>query len=533
MRHVEIAISSSDRRDIEQRLTGRFYTPIPIADRLAAEAVVAKPHPATVGDPFCGDGRLIVSWLAAVGRRANGVQRSLRRIVLWDYDENAVAVARKRVIAELSRLNFRCCEVQAIVCDTFERAQTSFRSLDLVLTNPPWELLKPDARDGMTAGVEYREELRSYADKLTHVYPGAASAKGKAMTGYGVNLARAGAVASVMLASNDGVIGIVLPSSIFADQASSPFRQEFYSRLRVTHIDSFPAEARLFEGVDQPFVTVIGRASDSTKNFVLRRFDKQLEEIETRRVVIDDPSRPLALTVGADHERIVGDLAQRHASLQMLEADMLYGLWLGRELDETRLSDYLTDAPGGVPFLKGKHVFPFHIHRDEVWRVDPKRRAVPPTVRHMRLAWRDVSRPTQRRRMHVALVPKGNVTGNSLGVAFFRYGPVERIGVLLALMNSMVFEIQVRTQLATAHVSQGILRKCTVPLRAFEDKRVTQHLLDLVQKRSHSSGDLPELEVEVAKAYNLDRESFASVLDAFPKLTQAERDAHLGSELWR
>ena len=134
--------------------------------------------------------------------------------------------------------------------------------------------------------------------------------------------------------------------------------------------------------------------------------------------------------------------------------------------------------------------------------------------------------------MHVAQVPDGNVTGNSLGVAFFNYGPIERIRVLLALMNSLVFEIQVRANLATAHVSQGVLRKCTVPLEAFENEELRARLLDLVDQRTQSDSELPELEVEVAKAYGLGREDFATVLDAFPKLTDAERTDHLKSELW-
>lgn len=134
--------------------------------------------------------------------------------------------------------------------------------------------------------------------------------------------------------------------------------------------------------------------------------------------------------------------------------------------------------------------------------------------------------------MHVALVPDGNITGNSLGVGYFREGPAERALILMAVMNSMVFELQVRTHLATVHVSQGILRKCGVPLALFENARLCARLLDLVGRRLKVDSDLPELEIEVAKAYGLGREEFATVLDAFPKLTVPERNAHLIKELW-
>ena len=43
---------------------------------------------------------------------------------------------------------------------------------------------------------------------------------------------------------------------------------------------------------------------------------------------------------------------------------------------------------------------------------------------------------------------------------------------------------------------------------------------------------LPEFEVVVARAYGLDRDAFASVLSAFPKLSAEEREALLCKDLW-
>jgi Alw26I/Eco31I/Esp3I family type II restriction m6 adenine DNA methyltransferase len=532
MEHVETARRRSEREDLERRLTGRFYTPRLVAERLAEQALQACPEPGSIGDPFCGDGRLILAWLRLAAH--SSALRSLRRIVLWDYDAQAVQVAREQVRAELVGLGLmESVSIIAEPGDSFARVASMLGGIDTLLTNPPWELLKPDARDGLVDEAGFKDQLRSYASFLAREFPGAMSAKGKAMTGYGVNLARAGAIASAMLASAEGVVAIVLPSSIFADQASAPFRREFFRRLSVTRLDWYPAEARLFEGVDQPFVTVLAAAGAATSSYLLTRFDKALSLLEQRQASISaDASKPIALNVAGKHESLVAKLSASHAPLSLLEADMRYGLWLGRELDETRLAESLTEGEEGVPFLKGRHVFPFEVVRDEVWRISPKKRQIPGSVRELRLAWRDVSRPNQRRRMHVALVPPGNVTGNSLGVAFFRYGPPEYVRVLMAIMNSMVFELQVRAHLATAHVSQGVLRKCAVPLSCFEDAPTRERLLALVETRLASHAESPELEVAVARAYGLTQEQFAAVLEAFPKLTPAECASYLRSEFW-
>jgi Alw26I/Eco31I/Esp3I family type II restriction m6 adenine DNA methyltransferase len=483
VRHVEVAVASSHRADLAQRLLGRFYSPAVIADRLASAAVRSA---GTICDPFCGDGRLITAWLTS------GVDLTrVTRVALYDYDAQAVAVAVERVRAVVPN-----AIIDAAAGDTFERPVETF---DLVLTNPPWELLKPDTRDGLRDASSFRHAVRSYAQRIGERYPEA--------LGHGVNLARAGALAAIDRVRDGGHLGIVLPASLLADRASSAFRAALFGRIGVERIESYPAEAKLFADVDQPFVTLSG-VRGGTSSCTLRRHDANLRVLD-ERVLAATTSAPLPLLLGAAQCELVERVQRAHPALASLE-----GLWLGRELDETRLAESLTTSRRGVPFLKGRQVFPFRVAPGEL-RIDPSKRAIPATVRERRLAWRDVARPSLKRRMHVALVPDGHVTGNSLGIGFFR-DRSDRIAQLMAVMNSFLFELQVRAELATAHVSLGIVRRCAVPPFA-----------------GSLRGPSPALEVSVARAYGLDRDAFATVLDAFPALTADERAAHLSRELWR
>jgi hypothetical protein len=125
------------------------------------------------------------------------------------------------------------------------------------------------------------------------------------------------------------------------------------------------------------------------------------------------------------------------------------------------------------------------------------------------------------------MVPDGHVTGNSLGIAYFRYGAAERIRILMAIMNSMTFELQVRAQLATAHVSQGVLRMCTIPEPCFDEAFPSSRMLKLVDESTRYGMALPALEVEIAKCYDLSLDAFKLLLDAFPKLTSVERTTYL------
>ena len=135
--------------------------------------------------------------------------------------------------------------------------------------------------------------------------------------------------------------------------------------------------------------------------------------------------------------------------------------------------------------------------------------------------------------MHVALVPTGDVTGNSLGVAFFRRGPACAVELLMAVMNSMAFELQVRRHLSTSHISQGVLRRCALPLPCFAEPRLMAELFQLPQWHLQSDCAAPAMEVCVARAYGLSRSDFGAVLQAFPKITPGECAAHLHKDLWQ
>jgi Alw26I/Eco31I/Esp3I family type II restriction m6 adenine DNA methyltransferase len=524
MNHISIAVENSSRKDIRQRLAGQFYTPSHICAGMVKQLAGSDFYPTTAADPFCGDGRFIVAWLEHAKASSPVSLKKLKRIVLWDCDSDAVAVARGNVSRILQELNLGQCRVDAKVCDTLSSFREEMGSVDLILTNPPWELLKSDSRDLISSDStqDYKESLKGYSENVGRSLPGSASQKKKTMGGASVNLARAGTLACAALLSERSLMGIVLPASIFADQASAPFRREFFRKVSVREMQYFPAELRTFRDVDQPFVTVIGDGSKATSQFYLETFAVN----GSKRVVPSDLSglRPVPLVISSSQVEILEALEASHTELRMLELDMRFGLWLGRELDETRIADSFGHE--GVPFLKGRQVDRFSIRPHTPPLVCPKQREIPRSVNEERLAWRDVSRPNQKRRVQSTWIPKGWVTGNSLGVGYFRYRGRKHLLALLGVINSLVFELQLRGKLHTPHVSLGVLRECLIPWEIFEDVRLLdeiESLVDLVLKTASFETEAM-LERRIAKAYGLNSAQFRELLKAFPKLSSLEYD---------
>lgn len=525
MLHLNTALASTDRADLEERLTGRFYTPESLISGVLQE--VGNQLVAAVCDPFCGDGRFIVAWLRAA---SNEQLAALRRVALWDYDVEAVEVARARVEATLSTLGLSdAVELEASAGDTFEKALTP--RFDLVLTNPPWEQLKPDSRDRVGDAVSYKTAIQAYSSRLAQSFPGAKTAASRSIGGYTVNLARAGALLSLAICRPGGYVGIVLPSTIFGDQVSSEFRSRFFDTLRVSTVSFYPAEARLFAGVDQSVVTVAGQLSGPSGCFNLRRYHADLR-LREQRACTNPNGASIPFEIGGAEHALVTAMVARHPPLSWLEADLRYSLRLGRELDETRIREAFTSSPHGIPFVKGRDVTRFGLPPEGLPRIDPSARSVPRTVQARRVAWRDVSRASQKRRVQACEIPVGYVTGNSLGVAHFSSPATGLNETLLAVMNSLSFEIQVRSKLTTNHVSQGALRGCAVPYACFEDTQLRAALSSLSSRDAEELPNLAPREIAVAKAYGLDRDEFAALTDSFPKLTNEEIAALLNKDAW-
>src|SRR5207302_5715233 len=95
--------------------------------------------------------------------------------------------------------------IRASLGDTFERELAD--EFDVVITNPPWENLKPDRRDAVDLrkgqSATYAAELRDYDRFLGSRFP--LSQPGRRFSGWGANLSRVGTEVALRVASPAGI----------------------------------------------------------------------------------------------------------------------------------------------------------------------------------------------------------------------------------------------------------------------------------------------------------------------------------------
>lgn len=525
-------------QDLLNRAEGKFYTHELIGKHLAdviTAVYLGGQCPGTVSiiDPFCGDGRLLVWLLDALRRRASALPRYYH-IHAWDVDTCAVAACETNVRDCMTRLGITA-EVRFEQRDSFTVDQLELGQHDLVITNPPWDILKPDSRElrVLSGGVtsDYVDGLRATARSLAERYR--RSVPSVRFSGWGVNLARCGTELALRLAKPGGVAGIVSPASLMGDQVSTDLRRWIFGNYTLHDMAYFPAEARLFRGVDQPCITLVASCVERDISIPeLTVYNHLREPISRLTIPLDRQylettqfAVPLQLTA-RQHEVLVQCRGFR--TVAEWEYDGLVGL--GREIDETGYRSFLSDQ-GQNLFVKGRMIGRYAVLEQPTKYVSQKGPRIPGSVKRPRVAWRDVARPTQKRRIQAMLIPPGWVAGNSLNIMYSKNDDAVLLTAILAVMNSLVFEFQIRAYLATAHVSLGAVRRAYLP--DMSDKPLVSALAcvgaAVLREPRRAS---PAAESVVAQAYGLDRDSFAAILDSFPKLSGDERDDLLADSLW-
>lgn len=525
---------SRARDRLQTRASGRFYTHNTIGSHLVQAWVdheqdwLAHTTSATIADPFCGDGRLLVWAIEAAHARFGHLQDW--QVHIWDIDEPAVELASRNLARLAKRLKVRIT-VLPHAGDAFSLGPMHQSKFDAVLTNPPWEQLKPDARDLriLSEGVkkEYIAALKAFDSSLSLNYPN--SQPKKKFAGWGTNLARAGTELALKLVRPGRIASIVSPASLFADESSVALRRWLLTKNTLLDIAYFPAELRLFEKADVTTTTVLLRRTTPLRHKpqlttysisdAPRSYSVELEEdeLQSRDYVI-----PVSFGLG------VLDLLPGFNSLPAfseLEGRDSQDLWAGREVDETRISEWFTNE-GGAAFLKGKMVGRFHLLETTPKKIALARYEKIKSVDCERIVWRDVSRPNQKRRMVATLASAGWVTGNSLGVAYFRDNNGTRLRALLGFMNSFPFELQLRARLATGHVSLTSLRKVRLP--RLEQSAVIDLLVKYVELALGDWGRWEAtVEATAAHAYGLSAAQLSDVISEFPKVSAEEKDAIL------
>jgi hypothetical protein len=390
---------------------------------------------------------------------------------------------------------------------------------DIILTNPPWEILKPNAKEffeeysllvsknkmtikefekeqgQLLKDPEIRAAWLEYLSRFPHLsswfratpqFKHQSAIVGGRKTGSDINLYKLFTEQCFNLLRDGGECGIVIPSGIYTDLGAKGLRDLLFDENRVTGLFCFENRKEIFEGVHRSF------------KFIVLTFEKggKTERFPTafmRHDVAELERFPMEGALDLDVELIRRLSPDSHSLMEFksemdirIVEKMLRFPPLGEEIEGTwnlKLSNefhmtndgkghFLTKYENGaIPVFEGKmvHQFTCELSQPRYWVTSASVEKVLGRTIDMqsyRFVHRSIARNTDNRTMIGTVIPSRNVFGHSLngsgGSIAKRHLPY-----VTAFLNSFVFDYFLRLQV-TANMTMFFVYQSPVPRTEIE-----------------------------------------------------------------
>ena len=387
----------------------------------------------------------------------------------WDSEKNSEGrtVKRDLTVEDIERLHPFHWGYE------FDRVMNERGGFDIIITNPPWEILKPQAKEffnlhsnlisknkmriedfeeekaKLLQDPEVREAWLDYQSQFPHQSAYFRSApqyayqvstvQGKKQ-GTDINLYKLFLEQCYNLLRKGGECGIVIPSGIYTDLGAKQLRELLFTRTLVTGLFCFENNKGIFEGVHRSFKFVVltfekGGQTERFPGAFMRHEVKELARFP--RMGALPVSLELVRRLSPDSLSIMEFKSEMDVTIarKMIRFPLLgerkedtWNVVLSREFDMTNDSKLFRKDAGSdrLPLYEGKMIHQFSNEWSEprYW-IDEKegRRAILARqadtgqkleYQYYRLGYRAIGRTTDQRALIATMFPSQTFAGNSL-----------------------------------------------------------------------------------------------------------------------
>ncbi len=441
----------------------------------------------------------------------------------------------------------------------FDKLITEKGGFDVIITNPPWEVFKPQAKEffsqhsdlvtknkmdiktfekeqkKLLTNPEIAQAWLDYQSQYPHVslyfrsseqYKNQISIVNGKKQGTDLNLYKLFVEQCFNLLHPQGECGMVIPSGIYTDLGSKKLREMLFSQTKVTGLFCFENRKTIFEGVDSRFKFVIlsFEKNKQTLSFPVEFMRHDVEELQRfphkdSLVISVDLIRKLSpdsLSVMEFKQDIDIQIAEKMSRFPLLGETLpdTWNLKLTREFHMTDDSYLFKTEPakGRLPLYEGKMIHQFtHQYALPKYWLDEKeaRQALLKRgevdkgqildYQTYRLGFRSVSSSTNERSLISSLIPKLVFCGNSLSISECEQNNFQDNQsfkiFIVAVLNSFLIDWMLR-QKVSQNLNFFYIYQLPIP-RLKEGDRYFEEIVEKASKLICVSEEFDELAKEV------------------------------------
>ena len=383
----------------------------------------------------------------------------LNNIFAVDVDPVALNVCRINAISQISSLTFeKALTVASHIIlknallkeELFENKMAInhndlgglfFNGFHAIVSNPPYLVLKPNKNKMDAATVESINNMAKYFRSSTYYKY---SIEGM------LNLYQLSLEAMLGMLQNGGEMGIICPSTLFADISASSLRKHLLSKNNVTYIKYFSEDDPLFDNVTQATCIFHLTKGEPTSKIDIVQASREYN------ISIDDVKQVFKSNWEIPSiEKIEWDILKKFLSLPPLKNQSFIRNKRG-ELDLSLFRDYITLEPTNLRLVRGNMLSGDVVNDINHEYVKPefleKKSSDYLSLDHgkKRLVCQQISNQTQNVRLKFVECEKNDVLGNSCN-----YITVDEkiLPQMKALLNSALLNWRFKVTSTNNHIN--------------------------------------------------------------------------------
>lgn len=534
----KIKLSSTD----ERKHHGIYYTDYSIARLITDETLglyekTINPLELSFLEPCSGIGIFALAYLDSIfDNQKNStnadVQTIINNMYFADIDAEAISLlsqiiplylkAKYNLKVTIPRKNLYIGDLlfdtsgDAIVKNNPRYIFNRTEGFDIVLTNPPYKLLKANSNKYNSETDNYKKQIMQILDFIrknnTYKYNHGT-----------LNLYKLFVEEIVEnYTKKDGKIGLLIPSTLLSDKQSYELRSRMLNSYRLSTIYTIPEKNGFFLDISQAFCFFAIDKGQKSQNLKLKTNISDVADLKNKPVEIN---KTWMKSISSLQEVIPTDnkgwdiLSKIHKHKKLKEIPSITNL--RGELDLTLDKTFIASEKTDYLLLKGDGVKEFAYEQGDSFvdnKFVKKLNGKGQYLLSDRLVCQQISNIHSRKRLKFAKIPKGIVLGNSCNFivlnndSLFQENNIS-LNYLLGVLNSLLLNWRFQLTSSNNHVGNYEIDELPIAIPDSQQKSTIEKIIDKLIDNPNNNILKAQLNKTIFEIYGLEKPEALYVLE--------------------